>query len=136
MSKKDKELSGKQKAALLLISLGPEVSASVYKHLSEEELNKVFTEVNMLNEKIKEDELKAKFKLYNEIESITKNARKEMAIIKDKSLSKSYRLKNIRNNLDKERKYYRNKEINQIVTEDDELQLFENIIDDWEYDYE
>ena len=90
----------------------------------------------MLNEKIKEDELKAKFKLYNEIESITKNARKEMAIIKDKSLSKSYRLKNIRNNLDKERKYYRNKEINQIVTEDDELQLFENIIDDWEYDYE
>ena len=32
MSRKEKELSGKQKAALLLISLGPEVSASVYKH--------------------------------------------------------------------------------------------------------
>lgn len=109
---------------------------SHYKHLSEEELNKVFTEVNMLNEKIKEDELKAKFKLYNDIESITENARKEMEIIKDKSLSKSHRLKNIRNNLDMERKYYRDKEINQIVTEDDELQLFENTVDDWEYDYE
>ncbi|MER2171416.1 MAG: hypothetical protein ABS938_12370, partial [Psychrobacillus psychrodurans] len=31
MNKKEKDLSGKQKAALLLISLGPEVSASIYK---------------------------------------------------------------------------------------------------------
>ena len=46
MSKKDKELSGKQKAALLLISLGPEVSASVYKHLSEEEIERLTLEIS------------------------------------------------------------------------------------------
>lgn len=109
---------------------------SHYKHLSEEELNKVFTEVNILNEKVKEDELNAKFKLYNEIENITKNAKKEMEIIKDKSLSKSEKLRNIRDNLDKERKYYRDKEANQIDTGDYELQLFEQIVDDWESDYE
>ena len=46
MSKKDKDLSGKQKAALLLISLGPEVSASVYKHLSEEEIERLTLEIS------------------------------------------------------------------------------------------
>mgnify|MGYP003408603021 FL=1 len=46
MSKKEKELSGKQKAALLLISLGPEVSASVYKHLSEEEIERLTLEIS------------------------------------------------------------------------------------------
>ena len=46
MSKKDKGLSGKQKAALLLISLGPEVSASVYKHLSEEEIERLTLEIS------------------------------------------------------------------------------------------
>ena len=45
-SKKDKELSGKQKAALLLISLGPEVSASVYKHLNEEEIERLTLEIS------------------------------------------------------------------------------------------
>ena len=44
--KKSKELSGKQKAAILLISLGPEVSASVYKHLSEEEIEKLTLEIS------------------------------------------------------------------------------------------
>lgn len=46
MSKKDKELTGKQKAALLLISLGPEVSASVYKHLTEEEIERLTLEIS------------------------------------------------------------------------------------------
>lgn len=46
MSKKEKGLSGKQKAALLLISLGPEVSASVYKHLSEEEIERLTLEIS------------------------------------------------------------------------------------------
>ncbi len=41
-----KELSGKQKAAILLISLGPDVSASVYKHLSEEEIEKLTLEIS------------------------------------------------------------------------------------------
>ncbi|MEE1132466.1 MAG: flagellar motor switch protein FliG [Caryophanon sp.] len=58
MSKKDKELSGKQKAALLLISLGPEVSASVYKHLSEEEIERLTLEISgikKVDSKTKED---------------------------------------------------------------------------------
>lgn len=46
VAKKEKELSGKQKAALLLISLGPEVSASVYKHLNEEEIEKLTLEIS------------------------------------------------------------------------------------------
>ncbi|CAM5186594.1 Flagellar motor switch protein FliG OS=Ureibacillus acetophenoni OX=614649 GN=SAMN05877842_101469 PE=3 SV=1 [Ureibacillus acetophenoni] len=45
VSRKDKGLSGKQKAALLLISLGPEVSASVYKHLNEEEIERLTLEI-------------------------------------------------------------------------------------------
>ncbi|MBP0726241.1 flagellar motor switch protein FliG [Bacillus sp. RG28] len=47
MAKKDKNvLTGKQKAALLLISLGPDVSASVYKHLSEEEIERLTLEIS------------------------------------------------------------------------------------------
>lgn len=40
------ELTGIQKAALLLISLGPDVSASIYKHLSEEEIEKLTLEIS------------------------------------------------------------------------------------------
>ncbi|MEN2766451.1 flagellar motor switch protein FliG [Ornithinibacillus xuwenensis] len=40
------ELSGKQKAAILLISLGPDVSAQVYKHLTEEEIEKLSLEIS------------------------------------------------------------------------------------------
>lgn len=43
-----KELSGKQKAAILLISLGPDVSASVFKHLSEEEIEKLTLEISTI----------------------------------------------------------------------------------------
>nr|WP_269136086.1 flagellar motor switch protein FliG [Sporosarcina cyprini] len=39
-------MSGKQKAALLLISLGPEVSAAVYKHLNEEEIERLTLEIS------------------------------------------------------------------------------------------
>ncbi|MGM9924134.1 MAG: flagellar motor switch protein FliG [Bacillus sp. (in: firmicutes)] len=48
MSKKDKKggLTGKQKAAILLISLGPDVSASVYKYLSEEEIERLTLEIS------------------------------------------------------------------------------------------
>lgn len=47
MPRKDqKELSGKQKAAILLISLGPDVSANVYKHLNEEEIEKLTLEIS------------------------------------------------------------------------------------------
>ena len=48
LSKKEKResLTGKQKAAILLISLGPDVSASVYKHLSEEEIERLTLEIS------------------------------------------------------------------------------------------
>ncbi|MEZ7171396.1 flagellar motor switch protein FliG [Sporosarcina sp. OR05] len=46
MVKKDKGMNGKQKAALLLISLGPEVSAAVYKHLTEEEIERLTLEIS------------------------------------------------------------------------------------------
>ncbi|MFT4413560.1 flagellar motor switch protein FliG [Fredinandcohnia humi] len=48
MAKRDiqNELTGKQKAAILLISLGPDVSASVYKYLSEEEIEKLTLEIS------------------------------------------------------------------------------------------
>ncbi|WP_188454391.1 flagellar motor switch protein FliG [Virgibacillus oceani] len=45
MARKTK-LTGKQKAAILLISLGPDVSAQVYKHLSEEEIEKLSLEIS------------------------------------------------------------------------------------------
>ncbi|WP_445488258.1 flagellar motor switch protein FliG [Niallia sp. 03133] len=47
MARRDaNELTGKQKAAILLISLGPDVAASVYKHLSEEEIEKLSLEIS------------------------------------------------------------------------------------------
>ncbi|MBH0229270.1 flagellar motor switch protein FliG [Halobacillus yeomjeoni] len=46
MATKNTELSGKQKAAVLLISLGPDVAAQVYKHLSEEEIEQLTLEIS------------------------------------------------------------------------------------------
>jgi flagellar motor switch protein FliG len=48
MAKRERKggLTGRQKAAILLISLGPDVSASVYKHLSEEEIEKLTLEIS------------------------------------------------------------------------------------------
>ncbi|KUP07108.1 flagellar motor switch protein FliG [Bacillus coahuilensis m2-6] len=46
MATKKQGLSGKQKAAVLLISLGPDVAASVYKHLTEEEMEKLTLEIS------------------------------------------------------------------------------------------
>lgn len=39
-------LTGRQKAAILLISLGPDVSAQVYKHLTEEEIEKLTLDIS------------------------------------------------------------------------------------------
>lgn len=47
MAKKEmKELTNRQKAAILLISLGPDVSAQVYKYLSEEEIEKITLDIS------------------------------------------------------------------------------------------
>ncbi|SHN16166.1 flagellar motor switch protein FliG [Gracilibacillus kekensis] len=43
---KRQQLNGKQKAAILLISLGPDVSAQVYKHLTPEEIEKLTLEIS------------------------------------------------------------------------------------------
>ena len=58
VKEREKNLAGKQKAALLLISLGPEVSASVYKHLNEEEIERLTLEISGVKKvepEIKED---------------------------------------------------------------------------------
>lgn len=39
------DLSGRQKAAILLIALGPDISAAVFKHLREEEIEKLTLEI-------------------------------------------------------------------------------------------
>lgn len=52
-----RELTGKQKAAILLISLGPDVSAKIYKHLSEEEIEQLTLEISNIKKvdsKVKE----------------------------------------------------------------------------------
>ncbi|MEW9501307.1 flagellar motor switch protein FliG [Jeotgalibacillus marinus] len=46
MARKEKGLSGKEKAAILLISLGPDVASSVYKHLDEEEIERLTLEIS------------------------------------------------------------------------------------------
>ncbi|GGA63119.1 flagellar motor switch protein FliG [Ornithinibacillus halotolerans] len=46
MARQPTELTGKQKAAILLISLGPDASAQVYKHLTEEEIEKLSLEIS------------------------------------------------------------------------------------------
>jgi len=58
MALKKSELSGKQKAAVLLISLGPDVAAQVYKHLNEEEIEQLTLEISSVqkvNSKEKEE---------------------------------------------------------------------------------
>ncbi|NLP36003.1 MAG: flagellar motor switch protein FliG [Clostridiales bacterium] len=45
MSKSNSDITGVQKAAILLISLGPERSASIFKHLKEEEIETLTLEI-------------------------------------------------------------------------------------------
>ncbi|MGM7701169.1 flagellar motor switch protein FliG [Pseudalkalibacillus sp. Hm43] len=52
------KLSGREKAAVLLISLGPDVSAQIYKHLSEEEIERLTLEISnvrKIDSTVKED---------------------------------------------------------------------------------
>ena len=58
MVRQNAKLTGKQKAAILLISLGPDVSAQVYKYLSEEEIEKLSLEISSVKKvdsNLKED---------------------------------------------------------------------------------
>ena len=42
------EYSGKEKAAMLLIALGPEKSAQIFKHLKEEEIEQLTLEIAII----------------------------------------------------------------------------------------
>ncbi|MCU9612106.1 flagellar motor switch protein FliG [Caldibacillus lycopersici] len=63
MSLVKKELTGKQKAAILLISLGPDASASVYKHLSEEEIERLTLAITTIKnvDSVQKDEVLQEF---------------------------------------------------------------------------
>ncbi|WP_335870713.1 flagellar motor switch protein FliG [Bacillus sp. 2205SS5-2] len=63
---REKPLTGKQKAAVLLISLGPDVASSIYKHLSEEEIEKLTLEISG----VKKVESAAKQDILEEFHSI------------------------------------------------------------------
>ncbi|NLJ84778.1 MAG: flagellar motor switch protein FliG, partial [Halanaerobiaceae bacterium] len=47
-------LNGKQKAAILLVALGPDVSATVFKHLNDEEIEELTLEIANLRSVEKE----------------------------------------------------------------------------------
>ena len=50
IARKVKELTGRQKAAVLLISLGPDISAEVYKFLTEEEIERLSLEISSVQQ--------------------------------------------------------------------------------------
>ena len=49
MSRSRRTLTGRQKAAILLISLGPDVSAQIFKHLTDEEIERLSLEISSVN---------------------------------------------------------------------------------------
>lgn len=58
MARNMKDLNGKEKAAILLISLGPDFSANVYKHLTADEIEKLTLEISnvrKVDSKLKEE---------------------------------------------------------------------------------
>lgn len=111
-----------------------------YKYMSEEEINKIFKYQEKLNKKLSEKEIREKVALFDEIQKITKKAKEEQEKFKDKGINKTTRLKNIRENLEEERAYFRNKTNNEeaetINRGYGELDIFENVIDGWGEDYE
>lgn len=52
---RDTKLTGKQKAAVLMIALGPEVSAKVFKHLREDEIEDITVEIASMRQVAPED---------------------------------------------------------------------------------
>ncbi|HBJ1652021.1 Mu transposase C-terminal domain-containing protein [Clostridium botulinum] len=79
-----------------------------YKDMSEEEVNKVFEYQDKMNKESSELEIREKLALFDEIENITQKAKEEQLRSKNNTISKTQRLKNIRENLEEERKLFRN----------------------------
>lgn len=110
-----------------------------YNGLSEEELLKVLEYQQKMNNEASDIEIKEKVALFDEIEKITNKAKHEQATIIDKTISKTQRLKNIRDNLKEERKIIKKEEnFNGKTLEDDnELDIFEsNALQGWDEEYE
>ena len=106
-----------------------------YKDLSEEELSKVLKYQQKMNTEASEMEIKEKVALFDEIEKITNKGREEQERSKDKSISKTQRLRNIRENLDNERKYMRTEQEN--YEEENEIDEFNKILkEEWGEEYE
>lgn len=114
----------------------------IYKDMSEEEINKIFEYENKLNKEASEREIREKVNLYDEIEKIAGKAKLEQERFKDKTISKTARLKNIRDNLEDERKYFRNEsdlydEFEQREEDrNSELDIFDDVASEWGNDYE
>lgn len=108
-----------------------------YKDMCEEELNKIFEYEEKLNKEASEKEIREKVTLFDEIEKITNKAKEEHLRSKDNKISKTQRLKNIRGNLEEERKYFRSNIVNEYDDINDEVEEFNRIIsDEWRDDYE
>ncbi|WP_322020153.1 hypothetical protein [Clostridium butyricum] len=106
-----------------------------YKNLTEEELIKVLEYQQKMNNDAREKEIREKVALFDEIEKITNKAKEEQEKNRDKAISKTQRLKNIRENLNNERKYIRNKQEN--YEEENEIDEFNEILkEEWGEEYE
>ncbi len=106
-----------------------------YRDLSEEEFNKILEYQQKMNEEASEKEIREKITLFDEIEKITNKAREEQERSRDKTTSKTQRLKNIRQNLDNERKYMRTEQEN--YEEENEIDEFNEILkEEWGEEYE
>jgi len=105
-----------------------------YKDLNEQELEKIFEYEETLNNQASEKEIHEKVNLFNEVEKIINKAKEEKEKVIDKKITKAARLKNIRENLEMEREYFRN---NNEVENDEEIMMFDEIIKgEWGEDYE
>jgi flagellar motor switch protein FliG len=66
MVQREKELTGKEKAAVLLISLGAEVSAEIFKHLSEQEIEQLtlhIANVRKIDQTVKSETMEEFFQI-------------------------------------------------------------------------
>ncbi len=94
---------------------------------SEYDVEDYFKKHKELNEKAKENELKNKVKLFNEIEEIVENARRTADIQRDETLSKRQRLRGITENNRKERELHKEKLFSSNQEEEElEIDLSEN----------
>jgi Integrase core domain. len=108
-----------------------------YQGMSEEEINKIFEYEEKLNKEAGKKEIQEKIKLFDEIEKIAGKAKQEQEKVKNKRSSKTARLKNIRENLEEERQYFRKTPNNYEDDTSEDVDAFNQIInDEWGDDYE